>query len=341
MSRPGSSSRKLPPRTSPRALATTLAVAALALAATLVAGGCGDGAEPDASATPAPVTVAQPPAAPSTAATPTVASPPPPAAGEPTGRPTDGNGDAQGGDAASPNARGAASPAPPAGGSAGGTPGPEPVPAPDAPASVTEDAAVPTGQLTVHVRRPTELRTRPGGPVVARLAARTEFDSPVVLPVLRQEGDRLEVLSSTLPNGRSGWIRVTPGLAAHTSDYTVTASLGRREVVVRRAGRVVSRFPVAIGAPGTPTPTGRFAVTDKLLTGDPGSPYGCCILALSGHQTRLAQGWGGGDRLAIHATNHPETIGSAASLGCLRAPTEAIRRLVQTVPLGTVVTIRS
>ena len=38
---------------------------------------------------------------------------------------------------------------------------------------------------------------------------------------------------------------------------------------------------MAIGTPGAPTPTGRFAVTDRLVTNDPAGPYGCCILALS------------------------------------------------------------
>nr|WP_246345041.1 L,D-transpeptidase [Conexibacter arvalis] len=130
-------------------------------------------------------------------------------------------------------------------------------------------------------------------------------------------------------------------MEVHRSAWEITASLGRREIVVRRAGRVVSRFPVAIGSPSTPTPRGRFAVTDKLTTGSDTSPYGCCILALSGRQTRTPQGWGGGDRLAIHGTSLPQTIGTEASLGCLRAPTGAIRRLVETVPLGTLVTIRA
>jgi lipoprotein-anchoring transpeptidase ErfK/SrfK len=126
---------------------------------------------------------------------------------------------------------------------------------------------------------------------------------------------------------------------AYRTPWSISASLSRRVVVVRDGGRVVMRFPVAVGGPSTPTPVGRFAVTDKLLTNDPSSPYGCCILALSAHQPRTPQGWGGGDRIAIHATDLPGTIGSAASLGCLRAPEADARRLVRTIPLGTVVTI--
>jgi lipoprotein-anchoring transpeptidase ErfK/SrfK len=198
----------------------------------------------------------------------------------------------------------------------------------------------PQGQLTVHVTRPVRLRSSPGGPVIGGIRPRTEFDSPTVLAVVRQRGAWLGVLSPDVPNGRIGWISKNAALVPHRTRWSVVASLSRREVVVRRAGRVVQRFPVAIGGPSTPTPVGRFAVTDKLLTNDPGSPYGCCILALSATQPHTPQGWGGGDRVAIHATNLPETIGTAASLGCMRAPTEAIRRVVRTVPLGTIVTVR-
>ncbi|MGB2711102.1 MAG: L,D-transpeptidase [Conexibacter sp.] len=202
-------------------------------------------------------------------------------------------------------------------------------------------AADASGQLTVHITHPIPLRTRPGGRVVARLARKTAFDSATVLPVVRRRGPWYAVISDALPNNRIGWISVHAGVETYRTPYRIVVSLRRRELVARRDGRIVQRFPVAIGGPSTPTPTGRFAVTDKLLTGDAASPYGCCILALSAHQPHTPQGWGGGDRVAIHATNLPETIGTAASLGCLRGSEEAVRRIVQTVPLGTVVTIKA
>lgn len=219
---------------------------------------------------------------------------------------------------------------------------PAPAPAATAVATTAAQAAPrPRAQLTVHVTRPVRLRSSPGGPVVGGIRPRTEFDSPTVLPVVRERDGWLGVLTTQLPNGRVGWIAANAGLVPYRTRYSVTASLRRREVVVRRAGRAVLRFPIAIGSPSTPTPTGRFAVTDKLLTGDPGSVYGCCILALSARQPHTPQGWGGGDRVAIHATNLPETIGTAASLGCMRAPAAAVRRAVRLVPLGTIVTVRA
>ncbi|MDO8209239.1 L,D-transpeptidase family protein [Conexibacter sp. CPCC 206217] len=236
---------------------------------------------------------------------------------------------------------------PPAGGDgadASGDSDTTPVPAPGSgtDGSTPSATAAPVASAprpTIHLLQTALLRDAPGGRVIGQLTPRTEFNSPTVLAVVRQRGSWLGVLSSALPNDRVGWISARVRFEAFRNNYRVDASLGRREVVVRRAGRIVQRFPVAIGGVGTPTPRGRFAVTDKLLTQSAASPYGCCILALSGHQLATPQGWGGGDRIAIHATNLPETIGTRASLGCLRAPTEAIRRVVSTVPLGTIVTI--
>jgi lipoprotein-anchoring transpeptidase ErfK/SrfK len=97
---------------------------------------------------------------------------------------------------------------------------------------------------------------------------------------------------------------------------------------------------VAVGRVGHETPLGRFAVTDRLRTGRGDSPYGCCALALTGHQTRLPPGWPGGDRIAIHATPATASIGQAASLGCLRAPTAGVRLLMRRLPAGAPVFVR-
>jgi lipoprotein-anchoring transpeptidase ErfK/SrfK len=104
---------------------------------------------------------------------------------------------------------------------------------------------------------------------------------------------------------------------------------------VWRGGVIVRRVEIAVGAAGSQTPIGRFAVTDQ-LTGFNTSAYGCCILALSGHQTNLPSGWTGGDRLAIHGGGG---LGSAVSTGCLHAGEADLRWLLRRVPLGTQVVI--
>ncbi|HJS70827.1 MAG TPA: L,D-transpeptidase, partial [Gaiellaceae bacterium] len=114
-----------------------------------------------------------------------------------------------------------------------------------------------------------------------------------------------------------------------------------RRLVVRRGGEVVRKMTVAIGRAGSPTPVGRFAVTDKLPGSRYGSYYGCCILALSAHQPNLPPGWTGGDRIAVHGTNDPSSIGAAVSAGCPRASAEDMRSLMRVVPLGAPVFVRA
>ncbi len=205
---------------------------------------------------------------------------------------------------------------------------------PTPPAPRARHAARPAGRwLTARLVRPARLRARPAGRVVARLGVRTEFGSPRVLSVRRRRGSWLQVLAPERPNGRDGWIRAGAARLGAT-DVSIRVDRSARRLVVRRGARTVRRVTVAVGRPGTPTPLGRFAVTDRLRTTGASSPYGCCAIALSGHQTRLLPGWPGGDRLAIHATPATWTIGKAASLGCLRASPAAMRALMRRVPLG-------
>lgn len=175
--------------------------------------------------------------------------------------------------------------------------------------------------------------------MLVRLPSRTSFDSPRYLAVVAQRGAWLGVLAPELRGGRVGWISARRDVLVEPADWRIDVSLARRRVTVRASSRVMQSFPVATGAALTPTPTGTYGVTDRLRFSG-GSPYGCCALALTGHQTAIAQGWGGGDRLAIHGTTNEASIGTAASHGCLRARRTDVARLVATVPLGTRVVVR-
>ncbi len=185
--------------------------------------------------------------------------------------------------------------------------------------------------LTAAVARTVSLRDRPRGRILHRIERRTEFGSGTVFGVLGRRDGWLKVAAAQLPNGRRGWIRAGHATIGGT-DLDVRVDRSKHQATLRDDGRVVFRFPVAVGRPGNETPLGRYAITDKLATTDAGSPYGCCALALTGHQTLLEPGWPGGDRLAIHGTQAPETIGTAASLGCMRATEEDLRRLMRRSP---------
>jgi hypothetical protein len=181
------------------------------------------------------------------------------------------------------------------------------------------------------------LRDRPGGRVLASLGTQTQFGSPETVGVAVERGDWVGVISTLLPNGVLGWVPRNE-LNLTIVDWSISVSLSQHVLVLSHSGKVVHRARIAIGAPSSPTPTGRYVITDHIDPGSQSGTYGCCILALSGHQTHPPAGWSKSQdwRLAIHGG---AGIGSAVSAGCLHADEATLRLLVRLTPLGTPVTI--
>jgi hypothetical protein len=191
-----------------------------------------------------------------------------------------------------------------------------------------------------HIRKGArvDLESAPDGPVVTRLGDKTEFGSPVSFSVVETKPGWLGVSVPELPNGEIGWIARDPfKVDVYWTRWSLHADLDGRSLELRYGHEVVGDFEVTVGGPGTETPPGRYGVTDG-VSFDESPYYGCCALALSGHQDHeLPAGWIGGNRLAIHGT--PGAVGNAESLGCIRATDETMRFLFARVPLGTPVFI--
>jgi hypothetical protein len=193
---------------------------------------------------------------------------------------------------------------------------------------------------TVRPGHKIALHDSPGGNVVDRIGDRTEFGSMRVFWIERVRGDWFGVPVPELPDGELAWIRDDrPALELSQTRFWITADVSRQRLELRYGNRVLGRFPVSVGSPSSPTPLGDYAVTDGLVGKGLGPWYGCCVLALSGHQPNLPAGWIGGNRMAIHGT--PGAVGGATSHGCLRASDEDMISLFARVPLGTPVFIRA
>jgi len=190
-------------------------------------------------------------------------------------------------------------------------------------------AASPLPQTTVV------LRDRPGGKAVATLGGKTEFGSPETLGVAATQGEWLGVISTKLPNGVLGWVQ-RGDVQVRPVEWSIEISLSSRMLVVERDGRVVRSVSIGIGAASSPTPPGRYVVTDHIEPVGQGDAYGCCILALSGHQPNPPAGWNRARdwRLAIHGG-----APGAVSAGCIHADEATLRLLMRRTPLGTPVTI--
>jgi hypothetical protein len=214
--------------------------------------------------------------------------------------------------------------------------------------ALLEEAAEPSAALrpplyaiaTVRSGARIALRRSPGGAAIRTTGDATEFGSARSFWVARVRGDWLGVPAAEVPNGELAWIRDDRDrLEVFQSRYSLHADLSDRTLLLRYGDRVLDRIPVTVGGSGTPTPTGSYSVTDALAGARIGPWYGCCVLALSGHQPNLPPGWIGGDRIAIHGT--PGAVGGAASSGCLRAADSEMVGLFARVPLGTPVFVRA
>jgi lipoprotein-anchoring transpeptidase ErfK/SrfK len=226
---------------------------------------------------------------------------------------------------------------------AAAAPSAAPAPAPAETDTGPLTLAVPNGYhavVWVRVGKQVEMRTEPGGgQLVETVRRRTQFGSPSVFAVERQHQGWVGVTTPSLPNNELGWMRLDPEtLASGASQYSVVVDLSDYTATLFQGEDEVRSFAVSIGAAGSPTPTGKFAVTDT-FRGGLAADYGCCALALSATQPNLPSGWLGGNRIAIHGTSG--TIGVAASHGCVRAADTDVSKLIDVLPLGSPVTIRA
>jgi L,D-transpeptidase catalytic domain len=184
------------------------------------------------------------------------------------------------------------------------------------------------------------LRASPDGRVIARVGDRTEFGSMRVFWVEQVRDGWFGVPAPELPDGELAWIRDDRfALDVSQTHFWIDADVSRETLELHYGDRTLDRFPVTVGSPASPTPLGNYSVTDGLVGKGLGPWYGCCALALSGHQPNLPPGWIGGNRMAIHGT--PGAIGGATSHGCLRASDPDMISLFARVPLGAPVFIHA
>jgi hypothetical protein len=196
------------------------------------------------------------------------------------------------------------------------------------------------GAVIGYVSRPIPMRTRPGGRVITVLQRKTPFNSPTYVLVRHVRGRWLGVITTAAGNNHIGWIPAA-GVELARDGWSIHAHLSRHLLDVYHDGRLVRHFRIATGKPTAPTPTGLYAVTDRLTTGDPAGPYGCCILALSAKAPHHIADWTGGNRIAIHSTPETSSIGYSVSHGCMRLTLAEGQWLIRHIPLATPVRISS
>lgn len=119
--------------------------------------------------------------------------------------------------------------------------------------------------------------------------------------------------------------------------------LQKRRVYLYRGNAVLKSYPVAIGRPGWETPKGSFKVIQMLKNPGWTNPFTGEVVP-AGQQNPLGERWigfwtNGENLIGFHGTPNRESVGRAASHGCVRMYNEHIRDLYNVVSLGTPVTV--
>jgi lipoprotein-anchoring transpeptidase ErfK/SrfK len=120
--------------------------------------------------------------------------------------------------------------------------------------------------------------------------------------------------------------------------------LNSRQVTLYRGKTPIKSYPIAVGRSGWETPTGNFHVdkmiknptwisplTDEVVPGGhPDNPLGSYWIGF----------WSDGrNSIGFHGTPNPESVGTAASHGCIRMYNEDVEELFSQVSVGTPVTV--
>jgi len=127
---------------------------------------------------------------------------------------------------------------------------------------------------------------------------------------------------------------------AKTTVRWVLVSIPDRKLALYENGRVVRIYRVAVGKTLTPSPAGEFKIVNRVsnptyyhkgqvIGAGKGNPVGTRWMGLS------AKGYG------IHGTNQPNSIGKAASTGCIRLGKHDLEELFAIVDVGDTVQIRA
>ena len=123
-----------------------------------------------------------------------------------------------------------------------------------------------------------------------------------------------------------------------TPRHVLVISIPDRKLAVTEGGRVLKVYSVAVGAAVSPSPTGTMKIVNKVIGP---TYYHQGKVILPGKSNPLGDRWMGLNQkgYGIHGTNVPNSIGKAASHGCIRMGRHDLEELFNLALVGDAVEI--
>ena len=164
--------------------------------------------------------------------------------------------------------------------------------------------------------------------------------APLVFLVKQLDQDWINVYLPVRPNGSTGWVKKSDvKLSQH--DWRIVVQLSGHRITAYQGPNVFLDEPIAVGTSDTPTPGGIYYIKELLKPPNPNTVYGPYAYGLSGFSNVLTTFNGGEGVIGIHGNNDASVLGSDVSHGCIRMSNSGITKLVQVLPLGVPVEIKS
>lgn len=122
-----------------------------------------------------------------------------------------------------------------------------------------------------------------------------------------------------------------------SKNYWIAVNKTKRILTLYKGKDVIKKYPIAQGKDNSLTPEGKFTVVRKTVNpswsydgkhakgGAPDNPLGKRWIGIS---------HGGGGLYGVHGNNAPYSIGTDASLGCIRMINADVEELFNTIPLN-------
>ena len=128
--------------------------------------------------------------------------------------------------------------------------------------------------------------------------------------------------------------------AAQQPQRQIIVSIPDRKLALLEDGDVVKVYDVAVGAEKSPSPAGDFTIVNRL---ENPTYYRPGVVMEAGANNPLGTRWMGLSQkgFGIHGTNQPQSIGKAASHGCIRMAQKDLEELFTFVQIGDAVSIRA
>jgi lipoprotein-anchoring transpeptidase ErfK/SrfK len=169
----------------------------------------------------------------------------------------------------------------------------------------------------------------------ARKAIDAALDDPAAPRVLHQKLTRVRA-------------KVNANDLARVYNTVITIDRDHFKLRLFKALKFRKSYPVAVGQPAYPTPTGRFSITSKQVNpvwSVPNSPWagelqGTVVEGGSAANPLKARWMGIANGVGIHGTGEDYSIGTRASHGCIRMHVPDVIDLFKRVPVGTPVLIK-